>query len=261
VSSLLYVAMNILGAMVWRGYSLTSQTISELSAIDAPSRPLWLALGLVYSLLLIAFGVGVWRSAGPKRALRVAGGLLVGLGVLGLTTPSLPGGASMHQREVLAAGGATVTDTLHLISGAVGSLFCLLIIGFGATVFGRRFRLYSIGTILVMLVFGVVASLDAPRVAANLPTPWVGVTERIMFSSFLLWFAVLATALLRVPVERPQDAARQPQPESGEARGASSTRARSGTLTRRQPSSTQAVTRARQDPDRQAPLPPDRTGF
>src|SRR5215211_3191039 len=40
VSSLVYVAANVLGARRWRDYSLTSQTVSELSAIGAPSRPL-----------------------------------------------------------------------------------------------------------------------------------------------------------------------------------------------------------------------------
>ncbi len=192
-SSLLYVAMNILGAMTWPGYSLTAQTISELSAIGAPSRPLMVPLYVVYYVLVTAFGVGVWKSAGRKRALRIVGGLLIGLGVTGLSAPITP----MHRREVLAAGSATLTDTVHLITGAVGSLFFLLIIGFGATAFGKAFRLYSIGTILVMLVFGGLTSLDAPRVGANLPTPWAGVKERVMFSSYLLWFAVLAVALFR----------------------------------------------------------------
>jgi hypothetical protein len=49
-----------------------------------------------------------------------------------------------------------------------------------------------------------VAGLDAPRIEANLPTPWVGVTERINIGVFLLWVVVLATALLRVPGERPR---------------------------------------------------------
>src|SRR5262249_17337989 len=107
-SSILYVGMNLLGAMVWPGYSLIGQTVSELSAIDGPSRPLWLALGLVYTLLLVAFGVGVWESAGARQSLRIVGGLLVGLGAASLIWPLLPGGASMHQREVLAAGGGTL---------------------------------------------------------------------------------------------------------------------------------------------------------
>ena len=40
-SVLLYVAMNVLVAMQWEGYSSVSQTVSELSAIGAPTRPLW----------------------------------------------------------------------------------------------------------------------------------------------------------------------------------------------------------------------------
>ena len=47
LSSLLYVAMNIVGAMPFEGYSSTSQTISELSAIGAPSRPFWLVLATI----------------------------------------------------------------------------------------------------------------------------------------------------------------------------------------------------------------------
>jgi hypothetical protein len=46
--------------------------------------------------------------------------------------------------------------------------------------------------------------LDGPRIAADLPTPWVGVWERINVGAFLLWVVVLATALLRTPAERPR---------------------------------------------------------
>jgi hypothetical protein len=73
----------------------------------------------------------------------------------------------------------------------------LLAIGFGAAAFGKRFRLYSIATLLTVLVFGALTFLDAPRVGANLPTPWLGVGERINLGMFLLWVVVLATALLR----------------------------------------------------------------
>jgi len=37
LASLLYVAMNVIGAMMYDGYSSVSQTVSELSAIGAPS--------------------------------------------------------------------------------------------------------------------------------------------------------------------------------------------------------------------------------
>ena len=45
LSSLLYVAMTVLVAMQWEGYSSASQTISELSAIGAPTRSLWVGAG------------------------------------------------------------------------------------------------------------------------------------------------------------------------------------------------------------------------
>lgn len=47
LSSLLYAAMVAFVATRWEGYSSASQTISDLSAIRAPTRPLWVALGTV----------------------------------------------------------------------------------------------------------------------------------------------------------------------------------------------------------------------
>src|SRR3954464_6870892 len=77
VSSLLYVAMNVFVPMQWAGYSSASQTVSELSAIGAPTRPLWIPFGVAYTLLVAAFGWGLWTSARQHRPLRVAGGFVV----------------------------------------------------------------------------------------------------------------------------------------------------------------------------------------
>ena len=191
LSSLLYVAATILGAMRWEGYSSTSQSVSELIAIDAPSAPLVVPLFLTYSILIFAFGLGVWRSAGRKRALRVVACLIVGKEVLGLVvTLFFP----MHLRGVE----GTLTDTMHQILTGVGVLLCIFpAIGFGATAFGKQFRLYSIVTILIFLLFGALAGLDAPLIAANLPTPWLGVWERINIGGYMLWVVVLAITLLR----------------------------------------------------------------
>jgi hypothetical protein len=198
-SSLLYVAMNVFVPMQWEGYSSASQTVSELSAIGAPTRALWVPLGIAYTLLLTAFGWGVWESARRNRPLRIVGGLMVASGVIGLAWPP------MHQRAVLAAGGGTLTDTMHIVWSVVTVLFFVLEIGFGAAAFGKRFRLYSIATMMILVVFGTLTGLDGPRVSANLPTPWIGVWERISIAVFLLWVVVLAVGLLRV-VDR-QDAA------------------------------------------------------
>jgi hypothetical protein len=203
LSSLLYGAM--IGAIRFEGYSRLSQVPSELTAIGAPTRPLWTLLGAVYTVLVTGFGWGVWKSAGESLALRVVGGLMVAFGSLGLLWPVAP----MHQREVLAAGGATPSDTMHIALGGVTVLLMFLAIVVAATAFGKRFRLYSISSVVVLLGFGALTFWDAPRLQADLPTPWIGLWERINISVFLGWVVVLATVLLRGGTRRaepPRDA-------------------------------------------------------
>ncbi|MBI4500630.1 MAG: DUF998 domain-containing protein [Gemmatimonadetes bacterium] len=193
-ASLLYVTMNIIAPIRYDGYDWVSQVPSELSAIGAPTATFWFWLGMAYTFLVLAFGWGVWKAAGQNRPLRVVGGLIFASGLLGFIWPFGP----MHQREVLAAGGATFSDTLHLILGAVTVPLFLLTMGFGAAAFGKRFRVYSIATVVLGLVFGVLTGVEAPRLQANLPTPWIGVWERINIGVYLLWVVVLAITLLRV---------------------------------------------------------------
>jgi hypothetical protein len=195
----LYLAMDIVAALRYEGYSYTGQTISELSAIGAPTRAMWAPLGVVYALLMLAFGAGVWLLAGSKRSLRIIGALATFMGALALFVwPFAP----MHQREVLAAGGGSFTDTLHLILGGTDTLifFASMIAGLG--VFGRRFRYYTLATIAVVLVAGVLTGLAAPGVQKDESTPWIGVTERVSVFGSMLWYAVLAVGLLRRPAER-----------------------------------------------------------
>jgi hypothetical protein len=193
LASLLYVGSDILAAMRWEGYSYTAQSVSELRAIGAPTRPFLIPILFIYSVLEIAFGLGVWGAAAPrglpKRSLRVTGVLLIALGVIDLSAYFFP----MHLRGAE----ATIADTMHLILTGVTVLLILLIIGFGASADGKWFRLYSYATILVLVMCGAWAFFDAPRIAANLPTPWLGVRERINIYGYMLWMLVLAIALLR----------------------------------------------------------------
>ena len=191
LSSILYVAMNIFVPMRYEGYNSASQTVSELSAIGAPTRTLWVLLGIIYNLLLVAFGWGIWKSLPRNPYLKLMGVSMILYAVIGLFWPP------MHQREVLATGGGTLTDTLHIIFTLVTVPLMLLAIGFGAASFGKRFRLYSIVTIVVLIMFGILTGLDSPRMETGLPTPWIGVWERITIGAFMLWIVILAINLLR----------------------------------------------------------------
>lgn len=190
-SSLLNIAMNIAGSLLYYGYDTFSQEVSELSAIGAPTRAWWVPLAVLCSVLTIAFGMGVLLSTGRSRALKTVGAVLMAYGIFSMWWPP------MHQREVIAAGGSTLTDTLHLVWAGITVFTMFLYIVFGAIALGGRFRWYSIGTAVILLAFGILTGPAAAGISTGQPTPWAGVIERITIFMDLQWIAVLATVLLR----------------------------------------------------------------
>ncbi|MDP4265649.1 MAG: DUF998 domain-containing protein [Bacteroidota bacterium] len=191
LAMLWYVAMNMLVPMQYPGYDSASQTVSELSAVDAPTRTSWIVLGIFYSLFFIAFGLGIWLSANGNRTLRIVAAAILSDAFLGLFWPP------MHRREVIAAGGGTLTDTLHLVWAFVHLALMLVMIGFGASVFGKGFRIFSAVIVLLFLVFGILTTIDSRGLQANLPTPYAGIWERINIGAYMTWVIVFAILLLK----------------------------------------------------------------
>jgi len=189
-SSLLYVAFDVVAIWRYEGYSFRDQNYSELLATGAPTRPLMLLASVAYNLLVAAFAAGVWRSAGPKRTARIAGAMMLVYAILSMVTPAFFQ-MDMRGAEVTPRGG------LHGPMTAVMSLFILLSMGFGAFLRGKRFRFYSFATIVILIGFGIATSLQVPRLEAGLPTPWMGLTERVNIYATMLWFAALGVVLLR----------------------------------------------------------------
>jgi hypothetical protein len=180
-----------IAATLYDGYSRIDHAVSELSATGAPTHTLLTAVGPLFSLLLIGFGLGMWRSANGKRSLRRAGSLMVAQGVMSVLWMFAP----MSQREVISAGGATSADTMHLILSAGTGLFVAAYVATAAFAFGWAFRVYSFLTITIALVFGML-SAQVERIEAGDPTPYMGLFERVGIGAWLLWLAVMAMALL-----------------------------------------------------------------
>ena len=199
VSSVWYVVTDVIGTLRYPGYSYADQWFSELTAQGSPVRPLMIALNeFPYNLLVLAFAAGVRESAGRTRAGRITAAGLAGFAASGFVTGVL---FPMKTREALAAGEGTLRNAMHPVGTVVMSLFTVLAMGFGATLLGRRFRWYSIGTIVTLVVFGALTSLQAGRITTNEPTPWAGIEERINIYATMLWVAVLAIGLLRAQEE------------------------------------------------------------
>lgn len=189
LSSLLYIGVDILASILYEGYSYTSQQVSELSAIGAPTRQLWIAMSYIWTPLVIVFGTGILLSAGPRWSLRLTGVLLAVYAVVGLLWNLAP----MHQRGTA----ELASDILHIIFAVVQVLLIILFISFGSGASGKGFRIYSIVTIVAILFFGALTGTQASAIAEGQPTPWMGIMERVNVYMSMLWVLVFAVILLR----------------------------------------------------------------
>lgn len=180
LAALLFVGADLVAGAQWKGYNFISKSISELSAIGAPTRAYAAPLFMTQSLVLVAFGLGVWGQAGHSTPLRVIASLLVANGIVGLTaTAFFP----------MQAGIRPSPASVGVILGAAGVIFLVVAIGFGAAAFTNWFRVYSIATLLVFAVLTIVG------VAAQ-SEPRIGLQERVMSYGMLLWVGLLALVLL-----------------------------------------------------------------
>lgn len=185
LSSLLYVGRDLAAWLSYPGYDFPNQVISELSAIGVASRGIDVAIGRAYAALLVLFGAGTWLSGGQQRALRVTAVLLAASAIYGWFWPP------MHMRGQPTG----LTDTLHIVWTAAWLVMTLAAMGFAAAALGRRFRYYTAATVAVMILFGSLTGMQGSRLASNLPTPYIGIYERINIGAFLLWVVVLAIYL------------------------------------------------------------------
>jgi hypothetical protein len=194
----------------YEGYSSMDQAISELSAVGAPTRPLLAALVPIWSALLIACGIGVARAAKWNRPLRVTGGLLIAHGVVTIHWLWFP----MTAREEIGLHALHWNDLGHLAVAGWSAVFGLAEIGFGAAAFGKHFRVYSLVTLVIGVVFGVLTSTQAANLADGDPTPLMGLYERVCVGAWLLWIAIVSVILVRSRGRAPVRASAGPLPDA-----------------------------------------------
>lgn len=191
LASVVYVGTDVLAAIFYDDYhSFTSQMVSELMASGAPTEALVDPLFLLYGVLMMAFGVGVWISASERRT-RIVGALLFGYAAIGLLGPTV---SEMHLRGT----GSLEQNIPHIVLTVALVVLTLAVVWIGSSLRGRWFRVYSLATLFVIVSLGAVSAFAGRAIAAGDPTPWLGLIERILIGAFLLWVGVLAVILMRV---------------------------------------------------------------
>lgn len=189
-SSLLYVITDLLASWWYEGYNIINQNYSELLATGAPTRSIMLLVSIAYNLLLAIFAVGIWTTGNLKRTRRLTAVAVLGYSIFSTITP-------LYFQMDMRGAEATSRGSLHGPMTALMSLFIILSMAFGAYLLGKRFRIYSFITIFILVVFGILTSLQVPRLVAGQATPYMGLTERINIYATMLWFAVFSIALYR----------------------------------------------------------------
>jgi len=180
ISPVLYFVTDIFAGALYPGYNFSSQAVSELFAIGAPTSGWVVPLFTLGSLLTLAFALGVWRRANHSRCLRLIAIMIAGNAVNGLVLWNI---FPMHMRGAE----ATFTDTMHIILAGVGVVFVLGVVLVVALNSKGFLRLFTVMTIFILLVPGAAVFFVIPNMVLGEPTPWVGLTERISTYGYFVW--------------------------------------------------------------------------
>jgi len=177
----LFVAVFLIAGATRPGYDAITSAVSQLALGDRG----WLQTlnFLVGGSLLIAFGVGLWRTAPDNAIVSRLGPSLIGLVGIGL----------------VAAGVFPIGDELHVMASMV------VFVGLPVTcvAFAASFRrqhsrgwvLYSLATglLLAVLVVGLIPALDGGGPFANV----AGLVQRATIGVWFAWVTLVALHLWR----------------------------------------------------------------
>lgn len=187
LAPLLYLGTDRLAGKFLKGYDFAAQSISELSADGSPTRSLVVSLTIVASVLMVAFGVGVWRTTGQALLLRVVSGLIIGNAVTELV-------AILFFPNRFGVRPNFGSPGVILMFFSV--VFFVLAMVVGAVAFNGWLRVLSIAIPVTYVTLAVIRFATAAPSSTGGALSLVGAQERTMVYSFLVWVLALATYLL-----------------------------------------------------------------
>ena len=189
-----YTAVVLIGALATPGYSHIGEHVSTLYQSGAPNGAWIAALFAVYNLLILAFGVGVFRLVSNRGGARRRNGQAGGV-ALALT--AIAGVMDVVFRQDPIGSPTTTAGTLHVAFAGLASLLTILAIALVASWALARSELrgfgwYSVVTLVVIVVSGPVAAVATAGL-----WPTMGLLERIPIFGFVQWAAITSIILAR----------------------------------------------------------------
>lgn len=173
----------------WRGYTWTSNLMSELGAVGSPFKDItnvagFMVVGLVMMVLGRLLLTRIWLEESLQYAaffIMIAGLFIVGVGLFpcdyGCNNSSLIG----HLHTVMTIPPAFLITVAAVVVG---------IASFKLPDWGRGWSVLS-------LAMGVVSAAAGPAVFYFEGSDWVGVIQRVGFGLSLVWISLISGKALR----------------------------------------------------------------
>lgn len=194
LSAIIYAASDIIFGLIKPGYRFDSQSASALSAFGTPTRLGVVIVNLIASLFLIAFAAGVWMSAGQYGVLlRVMALLIVGNAIFSIIAITF---FPVHLDEPM----NSPANKLNVILMFTSVVLFIGAICTGIFAYRNWFRFVSLAIILIFVLLTIVGIIVSRNkfVVFGEHGPSVGIQERTMIYSWLLWIALQAIVLLGI---------------------------------------------------------------
>lgn len=187
LAPIVYLGTDWLAGRLLKGYSFQAQSMSELSAVGSPVRPIVVSLTLAACLLMIAFGIGIWRAGGHELLPRIVAGLVIGNAVTGFIAAAFFPTRYGERPDFVSP------NVLIMFLSVVCFVLAMII---GAVAFSGWLRMVSIAIPVAYVLLAGLRFAKAAASAADQSESLIGAQERTMGYSFLLWVIALAIYLL-----------------------------------------------------------------
>lgn len=185
---LFYVTHVVIGKGLYPGYDAMRQTISDLTALDAPGRETPLMLAGFYTVAMILFASGLYFTMSERFGSMFKWGLSIFV-----VSSFIALGYLFFPLSESGMSGATLSDTMHVIVTGlvvVTSVTSLILLGLG---FYRSNTYHYMGMISFV-------TLGLQLIGALLTVVWpsiIGLAERITIYSLMTYDVLLSLWLFK----------------------------------------------------------------